>query len=83
MLGEVDVLDVVPVTGQDGLADVRLPCSVTGDPQVSWLPARMVDRRVAQLHLDQPTPGLPPRRVHLAVHVLRLDWYVVEVGIAA
>lgn len=59
VLHEVDALEIFPVDGHEGLADVWVRCSVTGEPQVSWLRARLVDRRISELHLAETSPPAP------------------------
>ena len=63
VLHEVDSLEFVPVEGHEGLADVWVRCSVTGEPQVNWLRARLVDRRISELHLAETSPPAPSSNV--------------------
>ena len=53
VLHEVDELNIVPVDGHEGLSDVWVRCTVTGMPHVSWLRARLMDRRISELHLAE------------------------------
>lgn len=61
---EVDALEISPAEGESGSGEAWIPCTVTGEasPDRFWLRVRVVDGRIAAIHLSEITNQAEARK---------------------